>query len=167
MNHWDYSWPAMYSVTICTQNRECCLAEIKNGQVYLSKIGSIVFEELLKTPELRPYVLLDDFIIMPNHVHAIIVIKEVNDFGHTDGRGAMHRASTVRKFGPLQPKSLSSIMNAIKGAATRQCRKKGLNLSWQSNYYEHVIRDYEEFGRIRLYIAHNPINWENDSNNIR
>jgi len=163
LNHWDYSWPAMYYVTICTNNRECCLGEVRNGQVYMSGIGNIMFEELIKTPQLRPYVMLDDFIVMPNHVHIIFVLKD-KDFGKT-GRDTARHVSTVRKFGYAQPKSLSSIIASFKSAVANRCHKNNLDFQWQSNYYEHVIRDYEDLGRIREYIAHNPINWENDHNN--
>jgi putative transposase len=165
MNHWDYSWPAMYYVTICTQNRRCCLAEIKNEQVYLSEMGNVVFEDLVNIPILRTYVTLDHFIIMPNHLHAIFILNDDNDFGHPQGRDTVNRVSTERKFGALPPKSLSVIINTFKGGVTRHCHEKGLNCIWQPNYYEHVIRDYEDLGRIREYIAHNPINWEFSKNN--
>ena len=113
------------------------MGEIKNDQVYLSEIGEIVFEEWLNTPRVRPNVFLDDFIIMPNHIHGIVGIKEVgdvvethsniNDFGHPHGRDTVHRVSTDRKFGGLMPKSLPSIINTFKGAVTRQCNLKGLH----------------------------------------
>jgi REP element-mobilizing transposase RayT len=163
MNHWDYAWPAMYYITICTEDRRCCLSEIKDGQVYLLEMGNIVFEELLKTQQLRPYVVLDDFIIMPNHVHVVIIIKD-NDFD-TEGRDMARHVSTERKFGKPPSKSLSSIIGSFKSAVTNKCHKNNLDFQWQSNYYEHVIRDYEDLGRVREYIAHNPINWENDRNN--
>ncbi|MCX6740152.1 MAG: transposase [Candidatus Parcubacteria bacterium] len=163
MNHWNYSWPAMYYVTICTQNRECCLGEIKDGQVYMTKIGNIVFEEVINVPKLRRDVLLDDFIVMPNHIHVIFVIKE-DDFGH-NGRDTVNRVSTDRKFGFVQPKSLSSIVNAFKGGVTRRCHKNNLDFQWQANYYEHIIKNDEDYARIKEYIAHNPVNWIKDRNN--
>jgi len=194
---WDYSWVGKYYVTICTKDRFCCLGEIRNDKVYLSEIGKIVYEEWLKTSELRPNVLLDDFIIMPNHVHGIIVIKD-NDFDKRRDavrhgtlnklikhdkekvetqrskvlkdndfdkrRDAVHRVSTS-KFGPLKPKSLSIIVNTFKGAVTRQCNKNNLNFHWQSRYYEHIIRDDDDYTRIKKYIANNPVNWLFDKNN--
>ena len=162
---WDYSWPGLYYVTICTKDRFCYLGEIKNGLVYLSEIGNIVFAEWLRTPMVRPNVILDDFIIMPNHIHGIIGIKEDNDFGLTNRRDTARHVSTVRKFGYLQPKSLSSIVGSIKSAVTNHCHKNNLYFQWQRNYYEHIIRDEEDYARIKEYIALNPIRWEIDRNN--
>jgi len=143
--------------------------------MYLSEIGKIVFEEWLNTPRVRPNVFLDDFIIMPNHIHGIVGIKEfgdfvethsnINDFGHPHGRDTVYRVSTDRKFGGLKPKSLSSIINTFKGAASRQCHKDNFDFQWQPNYYEHIIKDEADLSRIKEYIAQNPINWASDRNN--
>ena len=163
LQHWNYSWPAMYYVTICSKDRICCMAEIKNNQVYLSEIGKIVFNEWLNTEKLRQYILLDDFIIMPNHLHGIIVIED-NDFG-TNCRDRVHPVSTGHKFGHVKPKSLSTIINTFKGAVTRQCHKINLNFQWQPKFYEHIINSQDDYARIKEYIANNPINWDNDQNN--
>jgi putative transposase len=164
LGHWDYGWPGFYYVTICTQNMVCCLGEIKDNNVYLSEVGKIVFAELLKTPELRPYVKLDDFIIMPNHIHVIFEIQEDKDFD-VDGRDTARHVSTERKFGNAQPKSLSSIIGSFKSAASKHCHEKNLDFQWQINYYEHIIKNDEDYARIKEYIANNPINWVKDENN--
>jgi len=111
-------------------------------------------EKLLNVPELRKYVILVDFIIMPNHIHVIFVIKEDNDF--VERRDTVNRVSTVAKFGRLQPKSLSAIINTFKGGVVRHCHKKGLIFQWQNNYYEHIIKNDEDYARIKQYIANNP-----------
>ncbi|OGY41602.1 MAG: hypothetical protein A2Y82_01290 [Candidatus Buchananbacteria bacterium RBG_13_36_9] len=164
LQDWDYTWPAMYYVTICTKDRACCLGEVKNELVYLSEIGKVVFEELLKTPELRPYVKLDDFIIMPNHIHIIFELKEDKDFD-MEGRDTARHVSTQRKFGNAQPKSLSSIIASFKSAVSKHCHEKNLDFQWQNNYYEHIIRDEEDYARIKEYIAANPAKWAEDRNN--
>lgn len=163
LNGWDYSWPAMYYVTICTKNRECCLSDVKNGQVYMSEIGKVLFECWLEISNHFDNVKLDDWIIMPNHLHGVIAIED-NDFDK-DGRDTTCHVSTVRKFGYMQPKSLSSIIQAFKASVKRECNKKGLDFQWQSNYYEHIIKNDEDYARIKEYIANNPINWQNDRNN--
>jgi putative transposase len=184
LTDWDYSKEGFYYVTICAQDRICCFGEIKDKNVYLSEIGKIVFEELLKTPQLRLYVKLDDFIIMPNHIHAIFEIQKdndlvnehcrdtarhvasgKNDFGLNNRRDAVHRVSTGNKFGPLKPKSLSSIINTFKGAVSKECHENNLDFYWQTNYYEHIITNDEDYARIKEYIALNPINWEFSKNN--
>ncbi len=163
---WDYTQPAMYYVTICTKDRKCCLGEIRNGMVYLSDIGKIVFAEWLNTPKVRPNVALDDFIIMPNHLHGIIEIKNDKDFDDGNCRDAPRRVSTGNKFAPLPSKSLSSIINHFKGTVKRLCNRRDLEyFAWQPRYYEHIIRDEDDYMRIKKYIALNPINWLKDRNN--
>ncbi len=163
--YWDYSKSGKYYVTICTKDRKCCFGEIKNNYVYLSEIGKIVFAEWLKTPQIRSYVLLDDFIIMPNHLHGIIEIKNDKDFDGENCRDAPRRVSTGNNFAPLPSKSLSSIINHFKGSVKRQCDKNDLAFAWQERYYDHIVRDEDDYGRIKEYIALNPINWSKDRNN--
>jgi len=165
LQYWDYSWPARYYITICTKDRNCVLGEIKDGNVYLSETGKIVFECWLDIPKHFENVKLDDWIIMPNHLHGIIEIKEDNDFGHPQRRDTACHVSTVRNFGNLQPKSLPSIIGSFKSAVTKICQGKNLDFRWQSNYYEHIIKNEKDYARIKKYIAHNPINWEFDHNN--
>jgi len=160
---WNYGWPGLYFVTICTKNRECCLGKINNGEVCMSQIGEIVAEELFKTSKLRSCVKLDDFIIMPNHLHVIFAIED-KDFD-AFGRDTAHHVSTERKFGAAQPKSLSSIVASFKSAVTNHCHKNNLDFFWQSNFYEHIIRDEDDYARIKAYIANNTSNWSNDRNN--
>jgi len=165
LSHWDYASEGLYYVTICTKDRICCLCNIKDDRVYLSEIGKIVHEEWLETPIIRPDVLLDDFIIMPNHVHGIIKLPKNNDFDTQKRRDAQRRVST-REFGPLQPKSLSAIINNFKGSVKRKCNQNDLAFfTWQSRYYEHIIRDEDDLAHIKKYIANNPIKWSEDRNN--
>jgi len=163
--HWDYSWEAFYYVTICIKDRVCCLGEVKDDKVYLSEIGEIVFKCWLEIPEHFDKAGLDDWIIMPNHLHGIIIIKD-NDFGLKNCRDTTCHVSTERKFGYMQPKSLSSMIQAFKSSVKRECNKKDLAyFQWQPNYYEHIIRTEDDYARIKDYIVNNPINWEFDRNN--
>jgi REP element-mobilizing transposase RayT len=117
-----------------------------DGNVHLSKAGRIVEEEWLLTAERRPYVMLDSYVIMPNHVHGLIVIQE-----------RLRDAPAGRR-----QHSLSSIVGAFKAAASRRVAamqdQQGRTL-WQRSYHERVVRDYRELGRIRDYIAANPAGW--------
>jgi len=74
LKEYDYSKPNAYFITICTYNKECILGAIVNGKMQLNEYGKIVENEWLKTPTIRPYVLLDKYIIMPKHIHGIIII---------------------------------------------------------------------------------------------
>jgi putative transposase len=142
----DYARPGIYFVSTCTHRRRCVLGRVVDGKVYLSKLGRIVEEEWLLTAERWPYVMLDSYVIMPNHVHGLIVIQE-----HPDSGPARSRR-----------KSLSSIVGAFKAAASRRVAaldgRQGRVL-WQRSYHERVVRNYQELNRIRAYIAANPARW--------
>lgn len=78
LKNYDYSQPGSYFITICTQDRKCLFGEIKNGVVNLNKIGELVKNEWLRTSEIRPNIIVDEFVIMPNHLHIILIIGDVN-----------------------------------------------------------------------------------------
>jgi len=120
---------------------------------------------------------LDEFVIMPNHFHGIIIIgkNKYNTKKHCCCRDAMHRVSTtttndksknhekqtVNQFAP-QSKNLASIMRGFKSSVTTYARKHNIDFGWQERYYEHIIRDNHEFNRIRKYIIKNVENWDED-----
>jgi len=135
----------------------------------LSALGNCLQREWLKIPSIRPdmNITLDEFIIMPDHFHAIIVIGEnqynQNKFrGNYHGRHAMHDVSTNKyqnEFSP-QSKNISSIMRGLKSAVTIYAKKNGLDFRWQPRYHDHIIRTYSELKRIRKYIIENPGKWD-------
>ena len=180
---WNYRDAAAYFITICTRNREHYFGEIRDGKMYLSTIGKIVESEWLKTPEIRAdmNLELDEFVVMPNHFHAILIIGE-NEFNGRDamrGVSNMHRGDAMHgvstKFGP-QSKNLGSVIRGFKSSVTTQVKKlyddSEINsgdkffdgdrrpFQWQSRFHDHVIRDEESFDRIRQYIINNPLNWK-------
>ena len=145
----DYSLPEAYYITICTFQKKCIFGVVRSGRVFLNRLGAIVREEWLNTPELRPGVKLAEFEIMPNHIHGIIVTGE--------GK-------------PTEPPSdsLGAIVGSFKGAVTKRIRQH-LGRSrfevWQRDYYDHIIRDNDDWERIRAYILDNPANWSSDPEN--
>jgi len=169
---WDYGKNGYYFVTICTKDRIPYFGNVINGMVELSEIGKIAFDELQKTPEIRKdmNVTLEEFVIMPNHIHCIIIIGKneynTNRYGrdamHGDNncRDAMHGVST-NKFGP-QSKNLPSIIRGFKSAVTKRAKIIKPDFSWQPNYYEHIIRDEKSFKTILEYIINNPLKWNED-----
>jgi len=167
LNGWDYGKNGYYFVTICTKDRIPYFGNVINGMVQLSEIGKIAFDELQKTPEIRKdmNVTLGEFVIMPNHIHCIIIIGENEYNKHC--RDAMHGVSTINntnntnKFGP-QSKNLPSIIRGFKSAVTKRAKIINPDFSWQRNYYEHIIRDEKSFKTISEYIINNPLNWTED-----
>jgi len=179
LQNWDYGWNANYFVTVVTKNRKHFFGEIRNGKIILSEIGKIVRDEWLKTPDIRPdmNIKLDVFCVMPNHFHGIIEIGK-NKYNKRDlernCRDAMHCVSTTittnnttkskNKFGP-QCKNLGSIKRGFKSAVTIKARKINPDFGWQSRYHDHIIRNDDEYQRIKQYIINNPINWDDDKFN--
>ena len=158
---YDYTQPGAYFVTICTHQQACLFGEVSGESIALNPLGQVVEDEWLRTTTVRPNVVLDKFVIMPNHVHGIIMIAK-------HGRGTMHRAPTTERFGKPVSGSLPTIVRAFKRAATKRINHlrgtPGLPV-WQRNYYEHIIRDDAGLNRIREYIVYNPQRWHLDRYN--
>ncbi len=169
LQNWDYGANAMYFVTICTKNREYYFGEIAYAQMHLSEIGKFVETEWLKTFEMRPDMNLQmgEFVVMPNHFHAIIIIgeNEYNMKHRMQCRDAMLCVSTtneqINKFAP-QSKNLASIIRGFKSAVTINARKIHTDFAWQSRFHDHIIRNDDSFQRISEYIRNNPVNWTVD-----
>jgi len=157
---YDYSQAGGYFVTVCSQNRDCVFGEIADGQIRLNVFGEIVQACWYDLPRHHSRVELDAFVIMPNHVHGIIVLK---------GVGAQH-AAVIQGHAQtnVPPDTLGAIVRSFKSAVTKQINElQGTpgTLMWQRNYYEHTIRNSEELGRIRQYIVNNPAQWALDREN--
>jgi len=158
---YDYSQTNLYFVTICTANRQPLFGQIQDGHINFSEAGRIVTEEWLRTEEIRSYVELDQFMVMPNHFHGILFLA-------SEPEGTARRAPTRQGFGKPAPGSLPAIIRAFKAAVTNRIHileKFSRIPIWQRNYYEHVIRDEGGLERIREYILNNPHTWELDKEN--
>jgi len=183
LQNWDYDRNAAYFVTICTKNREHYFGDMVDGEMQLSVIGKIVQTEWIKTFDMRPdmNLAMGEFIIMPNHFHAVIIIgkNQYNDDcddggnknGGHDGDGNVETQCIAslpqspqtlpppdNQFGP-QRKNLASIIRGFKIGVTKRARKIDPGFAWQSRYHEHIIRNNESFKRICNYIISNPGKW--------
>jgi len=161
--HWDYSSPGWYFVTICTKDRRSYFGEIVDGSVRLSAIGRIVADEWQKTAAIRSYVDIDEFVVMPNHIHGIVVIKP-------PANGEEPRVETPRRgvstTPRLQKASVGSIMGQFKIACTKRIWASGdREFGWQSRFHDHIIRGDRALTAIRDYIANNPAKWALDKEN--
>ena len=162
LQDYDYSSNGAYFITMCTKDRECVFGNIIDGKMELSKVGKIVCDEWVKTEQLRKYIQLDEWIIMPNHFHGIVIIKNDNVMDNVETR----RGVSLQRFGTSISKSLPIIVNHFKSAVKRWCNKNGYEqFQWQRNYYEHIIRNENELNRICEYIINNPLKWTLDRNN--
>ena len=160
---YDYSQAGAYFITICsTHNREWRFGEIVDGNMRVNAIGGVVADEWIKTAQIRHDIALDEWVVMPNHFHGILVITGT---GTARRARTMRRASTVEQFGHPVSGSIPTIVRSFKSAVTKHanelCRTPGGKL-WQRNYWEHIIRNELELNRIREYIRNNPARWESD-----
>ena len=156
LHGYDYGQEGAYFITICTKDRLHYFGEIVDGEMQLNEIGKTAEQEWIKTPGIRPDMNLElgEFVVMPNHFHAIIIIGHNKyNASHGNGRDAMHRVSAdgKNKFGP-QSKNLASIVRGFKSAVTTFARKIPTDFAWQPRYHDHIIRNSGSFQRIQNYI---------------
>ena len=165
---WDYRTPGYYFVTICTENREHYFGQISGGSMHLSAVGEIAAQYWREIPLHHVNGELGEFVVMPNHVHGIVLIRE---YGETFRGGvATLRATSLREpeKSEISPKagSLSVIIRSYKSAVTKWKGLNGFNeFAWQVRFYDRIIRDEQSFQKIRAYIFDNPVNWELDKDN--
>ena len=149
---YDYTQEGAYYVTVCVQDRKCRFGNIQEGKMILNDAGTVVNDVWQWLGEQYGYVELDEFIVMPNHIHGIICINDA-------GRGGSRTAPTMK----IKP--LGQLIGAFKTVSTKQInmrRQISGDQLWQRNYYEHIIRDEPDLIRIREYIINNPAQWEQD-----
>ncbi len=178
---WDYTTPWWYFVTISTQNHKEYFGKIINGKMQLNQIGKIAEYEWLETAELRKNVELDEFIIMPNHIHGIVIINEskttcrdvasnVLDIeGNKNSETVIFNTDVARYVSTANknyfsnispnPKSLSAVIRGFKSAVTKQCNIQKHPFKWQPKFYDRIIRNEKELYNIRRYIQQNPSKW--------
>ena len=159
LKDYDYSQTGAYFITLCAKDRKCLLGSLVDGEISLSKYGLITAESWEWLSSAYPYISLDEWTIMPNHFHGIIVIND-----HC--RGGSRAAPTSE----IKIKPLGQIIGAFKTVSTKQInihRQMPKSPFWQRGFYEHVIRHEEALNRIRNYIATNPLRWQLDRENLQ
>lgn len=176
LKNWDYSSKGYYFITICTANREPFFGRKENGKMKLSEIGKIAVQCWQEIPRHFPNVQLDEFIVMPNHVHGIIIIGDGNKIDTVEAQNfaplrppppppkQQQRRQQGNKFGP-QSKNLASIIRGYKIGVTKWTKINNMVFAWQPRFYDHIIRNKKSLDNIRQYIVSNPSKWASDRNN--
>ena len=136
---WDYSANGYYFVTICTRNRECLFGDVVDGEMRLSAIGEVVQNSWQGIPEHFPNARLDEFVIMPNHIHGIIIIINPVETCHGMSLQRHHGMSLQKQqsnqFSKPKSGSLSMMINHYKSAVSRWCRKNDRDFAWQPRFW--------------------------------
>ena len=174
MKEYDYSLPGAYFVTLLASGRKHLFGKVNLDQVELNEIGKIVEYCWLKIPKYFDNIKLDEYVIMPDHLHGIIFIEAALGKGEaTPDKPTIESEMTSGVASPLRPRgtqpgSLGAIIQNFKSVSTRMVNKRYYepgNKIWQRDYYERIIRNERELNAIRQYIHDNPLNWDLDSEN--
>ena len=166
---YNYSQSGWYFITICAKNRKYFLGKILNGKMRLSKIGMMAGKFWREIPLHFPDIELDEFIIMPNHIHGIIVINnKVDKIVGNKNVGNKNFCSLQEQLWQTKwARSLSSVVRGFKIGVIKWCRENNYQyFVWQKSYYDHIIRNEKSLNKIREYIINNPLKWEFDRNNL-
>jgi REP element-mobilizing transposase RayT len=205
LQSWDYGANGAYFITICTAHREHYFGEIVDIPVetpklgvstvptmQLNEIGKLAEQFWMEIPNHFPFIELGNFVVMPNHVHGILIIDK-NDNGLVDSVDSVDSVVETPNLGvstekpnanvnvnantnadanktnrtaaaseKWKPNTIGSIVNQYKRICTINARKIHADFEWQTRFYDHIIRDSAEFERIQNYIANNPLNWKDD-----
>lgn len=160
---WVYRNPGYYFVTIVTKDRIPYFGYVLDDEMYLSDAGIIAQNLWESIPSHFSHAMLDYFVIMPNHIHGIIILSNTSE-QPVSSVMTLHATSLQEKsMGDISPKrgSLSTIIRSYKSAVTRQLRQEGLDdFAWLSRFHDHIIRVDVELDHIREYIQNNPILWQ-------
>ena len=162
MRDFDYTQSGYYFVTICTHERQCVLGNIIDGRALLSNAGKIASDCWQDLANHYAHIDLDEFVVMPNHLHGIIVLSDSGEAVNAQGPRAGFKPAPTRRH------SLSEIIRAFKtfsGRRINRIRNRTGEPVWQRNYYERVIRNEKTLLAAREYIVNNPAKWSEDKYN--
>ncbi len=162
LHTWDYSTNGYYFITICTQEKEPWFGKIIDGRMKLSKAGEIVMQNWMRIPNHFPNTTMDECVVMPDHMHGIVVIKNMpRTCMHTRRDVALLRLykSEMSVISP-KPGSLPAVIRSFKSASSKSIRQFIPSFQWQPRYYDRIIRDERELCAIREYIRMNPKRFE-------
>ncbi len=185
LQSWDYGNNGSYFITICTKNREHFFGEILNEEMHLNEIGKMADKYWKEIPIHFPFIELGNYVVMPNHVHGILIIDK-NRIDQTSCRDkacdrnkaivSRDKASLVStttthesnktngqmRYQNQGKKTISSVTGSFKSVVTKNAHLINSDFAWQPRFHDHLIRDAESFERIQIYIKNNPKNWKED-----
>ncbi len=156
---YDYAQPGYYYITICAQNRECLFGDITNSHMHLNDPGKIINRIWKEIPQFYKGIGIDEYVIMPNHIHGIIIIENGNPIGQAQGPApTITLPDLIKRYKTLTTRKY---IDGVRSNSWKPFKKR----LWQRNYYEHIIRNDIELDEIRKYITDNPAKWAEDKDN--
>jgi len=160
LKEYDYTQAGWYFITLCTQNREMLFGEIVYSKIVLNELGNLAESEWQKTAKIRKNIKIDQYVIMPSHLHGILGIVDKDNYYVRANRNSPQRTGFQSPS-----ETIGAIIRGYKSAVAKKInilRKIPGATVWQRNYYERIIHNEPELNRIRIYIIENPIKWEYD-----
>ncbi len=170
----DYSTFGYYFVTICTKDREIFFGNIKNNKIILNGMGHIAYNCWMKIPNHYDNIILHEFVIMPNHIHGIVEIVDVDNIVFVVGN---RHACSLQQIRSIEKSKrpyelLPIVIGSFKSAVTKYINRLSIDkkqgrppFGWQKSYHDSIIRSGASYRNIVQYIRNNPTNWDNDRNN--
>lgn len=169
LQNWDYANEGAYFITICTKDRRHYFGTVKNGKMVLSNVGVIANLLWYEIKNHGKNVELGEFIVMPNHVHGILILNDISNLDPGPSIETEHAPSLLsqktigqQRFQNQGKNTVSSIIGSYKSAVTKHCNRLGFEFGWQTRFYDHIIRDGRAFENISNYIINNPEKWDID-----
>lgn len=170
---WDYRWSGAYFITICTKNQHHYFGEIVNQKMILSNVGVLANVFWYEIKNHAKNVTLGEFVVMPNHIHGILILNDnvlenvpvsVETLHATSLPIPPQSTTKNEHMTGISPKSgsISAIIRSYKSAVTKHANRLGFDFAWQPRFHDHIIRDEQSFDNIQNYIFNNPINLEID-----
>lgn len=176
---WDYRDHGAYFITICTLNTQHFFGKILNGEMQLNSLGEIARKYWLEIPKHFPSIILENYVIMPNHVHGVLIICETDEIlaplpvetfhATSENIKSIPRcdntlSSKNKRFSDISPQSgsISTIIRSYKSIVTKNARLINKNFAWQSRFHDHIIKNNKSYDVIINYIETNPYNWKDD-----
>lgn len=161
---WDYSSNGCYFVTICVKDRRCVFGNVEDGRMVLTEIGCVADKCWVEIPDHFPFVKLYEHIVMPNHVHGIIVIDKPVVSVETQNIASL-QIPQPNQFGP-QSQNLGSIVRGYKIGVKKWATIHNVAFEWQPRYYDSIIRNERDLSNVRNYIVDNPLNWKENEGDV-
>jgi len=159
---WDYARDSAYFVTICTNQRRRYFGNIIQGKMIPSQVGTMATTCWHEIKNHATNVRLGEFVLMPDHVHGILVLEGNREFLENQSFNPISWQLHPRFRNPGK-NNVSSIIGSYKSAVTKQAHRMGhQSFAWQSKFHDHIIRSMDEYERITTYIRNNPMNWPSD-----
>jgi REP element-mobilizing transposase RayT len=170
LKHFDYSSRGAYFLTICVHNRSCLFGEVCDGKVHLNERGKMIDETWRGLPRYLPGLTIDQSVVMPNHLHGIVWVGARPE--GSEGR-TQRSAPTEDDSPPTSAPTFPQVVQRFKTFTTNEYAKRVRTSHWpafsgrlwQTNYFEHIIRDDPSLESIRYYIENNPARWASDAEN--